>query len=80
MSKYALRLPKSLFEQARKTAKKDEISMNQLFVTAIAEKIAILEAEDLISKRAKSADIGAFSRVLDKVPNAEPVAGDDIID
>ena len=45
MSNYALRVPDSLFEVARKLAEADQTSMNQFFVTAIAEKISALETE-----------------------------------
>jgi len=38
MSHYALRLPDSLKEAARRLAAEDGSTINQLFVTAIAEK------------------------------------------
>jgi hypothetical protein len=41
MSHYALRLPDSLKEAARRLAAEDGCTMNQLFVTAIAEKSAL---------------------------------------
>lgn len=78
MSQYALRLPDSLLEQARKTAKDDHVSMNQLFVTAIAEKLAALEAEKLIAQRAEWADAEAYAKVLEKVPEGEVVPGDEV--
>ena len=40
-----LRLPKSLMEAARKAAAKDDTSMNQLFVSAVAERLSALETE-----------------------------------
>lgn len=43
MSHYALRLPESLKEAARRLAAQDGSTMSQLFVTAIAEKISALE-------------------------------------
>lgn len=79
MANYALRLPDSLLEQARKTAKKDKVSMNQLFISAIAEKLAVLEAENLIQKRAAKADRRAFRKILDNVPDGEVISGDEII-
>lgn len=79
MSQYALRLPDSLLKQARKTAKRDHVSMNQLFITAIAEKLAVLEAEDLLRQRAERADLDAFKRILDRVPDVPPVPGDEIL-
>ncbi len=78
MSQYALRLPDSLLKQARKTAKRDSVSMNQLFITAIAEKLAVLEAEDLLRQRAARADLNAFKRILDRVADAPPIPGDEI--
>ena len=79
MANYALRLPDSLLEQARKTAKKDSVSMNQLFISAIAEKLAVLEAESLIRQRAARADRKAFRKILDNVPDGEVIPGDEII-
>jgi predicted HicB family RNase H-like nuclease len=37
MANYALRVPESLFEYARGVAEEEKVSMNQFFVTAIAE-------------------------------------------
>lgn len=79
MGNYALRLPDSLLEQARKTAKKDKVSMNQLFISAIAEKLAVLEAESLIQQRAVRADRKAFREILDNVPDGDVIPGDEII-
>lgn len=79
MSQYALRLPNSLLKQARKTAKRDSVSMNQLFITAIAEKLAVLEAENLILQRAARADLSAFKRILDRVADVPPLPGDEIL-
>ncbi len=80
MSQYALRLPDSLLKQARKTAKRDNVSMNQLFITAIAEKLAVLEAESLITQRAARANLDAFKRILNRVPQASPIPGDELPD
>lgn len=80
MSQYALRLPDSLLKQARKTAKRDSVSMNQLFITAIAEKLAVLEAENLILQRAARADLSALKRILDRVADVPPMPGDEILD
>lgn len=79
MANYALRLPDSLLEQARKTAKKDKVSMNQLFISAIAEKLAVLEAEGLIQQRASRADRQSFKTILDNVPDRGIAPGDEVI-
>lgn len=79
MSQYALRLPDSLFDYAKKIARKDHTSLNQLFVTAIAEKLSALGTEDLLNARAKLADEKEYYSVLSKVANVPPEEGDEII-
>lgn len=78
MSQYALRLPNSLFEHAKIIAKKEHASLNQLFITAIAEKISALETEDFLKERAALADKDSYVKVLKKVKKRPPIAGDEI--
>lgn len=78
MSQYALRLPNSLFEHAKNLAKKEQASLNQLFVTAIAEKISALETEDLLLARAKLADKKSYEKILKKIKKKPPIIGDEI--
>ena len=47
MANYALRIPESLFEYARVVAEEEKVSMNQFFVTAIAEKMSVLKTESM---------------------------------
>jgi len=67
MSRYALRLPDSLFAAAKALAEQEHTSLNQLFVTAIAEKISALRTESYFRERAAQADEHAFSAVLEKI-------------
>lgn len=68
MSQYALRVPDSLLERARKVAEQDHTSINQFFVVAIAEKLAAMESEQIrISKRAQKANPGAVLKILHRV-------------
>jgi hypothetical protein len=70
MSEYILELPDSLLEQAKKIATQKQISLNQLFVNSIAEKLSTLwESQNLLKERAKRADINACRAVLAKVPD-----------
>ncbi len=78
MSQYPLRLPDSLMEAVRRTAGKENTSMNQLLVTAVAEKISALETEDMLKERSGRADDEAYLKVLDKVPDIEPAENDGI--
>lgn len=55
MSNYALRLPDSLKEAAKRIAAEDDTTMNQFFVVAIAEKISAMETAAYFEKRGGSA-------------------------
>lgn len=76
MSQYALRVPDSLFEAARKLAEQDNTSMNQFFVTAIAEKVSALQTEVLLRQRARHADTARYHEILDRVADTPPAYGD----
>ena len=51
MSNYALRLPESLKQAAKRIAAADDTTMNQFFVVAIAEKISAMETAQFFEKR-----------------------------
>jgi hypothetical protein len=72
MSHYAPRLPESLKEAARRLAAEDGTTMNQLFTTAIAEKISALETAAFFEKRAAQADTARAQAAWDKVGSNEP--------
>jgi hypothetical protein len=78
MSQYALRLPDSLLEMARKSAKREHASMNQLFVSAIAEKLSALETENMLRERASLADKDAAHDVLARVQHGSIPVGDEV--
>jgi hypothetical protein len=78
MANYALRVPESLFEYARSVAEEEKVSMNQFFVTAIAEKISALKTESYFRERAARGQDAAFDRWLEATPDVTPGAGDEI--
>ena len=53
-------------------------SLNQLFITAIAEKISVLETEDFLLSRGKSANKKAYLEALNRVKSSKPIEGDEI--
>ena len=53
MSQIALRLPDSLHQYAKQLAARDDASLNQFIVTAVAEKISVLNTEALFQDRAQ---------------------------
>lgn len=77
MTQYALRVPESLYESARKLAEEEHVSMNQFFVTAIAEKISALKTEAYFRERRAKGDLAAFDDWLAASPDVGPVEGDE---
>lgn len=78
MSHYALELPNHLLEAARKVAKRDNTSVNQLFTLAIAEKLSALETAELLVGRSETHDFDRYLAVLDLVPDVPPLPGDEL--
>ena len=77
MSTISLRLPESLHRQARALAEQERISINQLIATSLAEKMSALMTSEYLDARAKRGSARAFQRVLKKVKDRVPVAGDE---
>ncbi len=78
MSTMSLRLPESLHAKVRELAEREGISINQLVTTALAEKISALLTQEYLEARAARGSREEFLRILDKVPDAEPDAGDEL--
>lgn len=78
MSNYALRVPESLFEYARTVAEEEKVSMNQFFVTAIAEKVSALKTESYFRKRMARGDAAAFDTWLHASPDLPADTGDEL--
>jgi hypothetical protein len=72
MSTISLRLPESLHKQARELAEKEDVSINQLIATALAEKLSALLTGDYLADRAKRGNRRRFERVLSKVSETQP--------
>ncbi|OZB70264.1 hypothetical protein [Thiomonas sp. 13-64-67] len=79
MANYALRVPDSLMEYAKKVALDEHVSMNQFFVTAIAEKVSALKTSAYFAQRRGRGDLSGFDAWLEASPDAVPVPGDDLL-
>lgn len=69
MSTISLRLPESLHAAAKDLAEQEDVSLNQLIATALAEKLSALAAEDMVLERARRGDRQKFLAALDKSPD-----------
>ncbi len=72
MSTISLRLPNYLHDTLRELAQEEQVSINQLIVLAIAEKVSALMTEDYIANRAARGDRAKFEAAMAKVPDVEP--------
>ena len=76
MSTISLRLPESLHKKVRELAKAEDVSINQLIATALAEKMSALMTAEYLEERAARGDRGMFERAIGKVRHAGPDEGD----
>jgi predicted transcriptional regulator len=78
MSTLSLRLPESIHKKLSELAEREGVSMNQLISSAVAEKLAALLTEEYLHERGRRASQERFEAVLAKIPDAPPVAGDEL--
>jgi post-segregation antitoxin (ccd killing protein) len=64
-------LPESLHKQVRELARQENVSINQLITTALAEKMSALMTVDYLEERAARGDRAKFERAMGKVPDVE---------
>ena len=76
MSTISLRLPESLHRKVREVAQRENVSINQLISTALAEKLSALMTDEYLQERAKRGSEAKFRRALRKVKSREPVPTD----
>jgi hypothetical protein len=69
-------LPERLHEELKAWAAKENVSMEQLAATAVAEKLSALAQLALLRERAARGDRDKFLAVLSKVPDVPPLAPD----
>lgn len=75
-SNYALRLPASLKRELEKVARDDGTSLNQLIVTAVAEKLSALRTADFFEERRARADVAAALEIMTRKRGETPREGD----
>ncbi len=72
MNTISLNRPESLHQRMQEVANKDQVSIDQFVISAIAEKISALMTRDYLEERAKRASKAKFEQALAKVPEVEP--------
>jgi hypothetical protein len=77
MSTFALRLPDSLYAHAKKLAERDQASLNQFIMVAVAEKVSALDTATFFEERAARGSQAKLKAILARVPNVAPRKGDE---
>jgi predicted transcriptional regulator len=72
MSTISLRLPESLHRRVRELARSEDVSINQLITTALAEKMSALMTVEYLQERAARGDRAMFDHAMAKVRDVEP--------
>jgi hypothetical protein len=78
MSTLSLRIPDSLHQTLKNTAKQDGVSINQFVSLAVAEKLSALQTINLIAEKAAKGSQPNFLKAMSMVTSGEPVEGDEI--
>ena len=78
MSTLSLRLPASIHRHAKRLAVEEGGSVNQFISSAVAENLSALDTERHLADRAARGRVTKFRRVLGKVPDNRPDAGDEL--
>lgn len=78
-SNFALRLPPSLLEEARKFADKEGVAVNQLISIALAEKLSAVRTKDYLAERAARGSAKKALAVLKRAGVGKPpMKGDEL--
>ncbi len=72
MSTLSIRLPNSIHQHAKRLARDEGISVNQLVSSALAEKLSALDTERYLSERAERGKKVDIDAILAKIPAVEP--------
>lgn len=78
MTTYPLRLPRSIRAGVDRVSKREGVSINQFVSIAVAEKLAMLEAETYFAERQARGDLAAFDRLMNR-PTGMPPREDDTL-
>ncbi len=75
---FPLRLPNSLKQALKETAKEDEDSINQFIITAVEEKLSAMKTISFFEKARQEANLEAFLQMLNREGGQPPREGDEV--
>jgi hypothetical protein len=78
MSSYELNLPSDLLEEVQRLAVDGRESLDQWLVGAIAQRLETEKSLKILKQYASKADDVRFREILARVPDVEPMPGDEL--
>lgn len=75
---FPLRLPRSIKAAVEKVSKEEGTSINQFIATAVAEKLAVMDAEQFFKTRRGRANMKRFDAIMKRKGGQPPRAGDEV--
>lgn len=76
---YALRLPRSIKAAVERISREEGTSINQFVASAVAEKIAAMNAVEFFEARRRRADLPGFDAILRRKGGEAPRPGDEAV-
>jgi hypothetical protein len=78
MSAITIEVPESLFGKLKEVTARDKSTPEQFALLALAEKLSSVITVDYLEERAQRAKLERVEQLLAKVPDVEPVPGDEL--
>jgi rRNA-processing protein FCF1 len=76
MKTLSVRLPTTVHNELKKLSESEDISLNTLIATTVAEKLSALETQTILEERSKRGSREKFLAALQAIPNVRPNAED----
>ena len=77
MPRVTVLFPASLYARAQHFAKRAHVSLDELVMSALAEKMSSLDAAEYLQKRAARGNRETFKKAMAKIPARKPLKGDE---
>ena len=78
MSSYQLQLPEELIQEVQQLAAASQIPLEQWLIAAITQQLEVERSVSRLRQAAQITDYETFDRILARVPDIEPMLGDEI--
>ena len=78
MSSYPLQLPEELMQEVRRLAEVNQVPVEQWLIAAIARHVAAERSLSHLWLAAQAADYDRFDQILARVPDVNPMPGDEL--